>query len=79
MRIFVILIAALVLAAIGWAGIEMWGQHIDSTGSVAQPSKIDNSAPAGQPTQSAPTDRSENKQQDIKNTPAQPSRDGVQN
>ncbi|MGO4568231.1 hypothetical protein AB4Z52_25025 [Rhizobium sp. 2YAF20] len=74
-----ILIAALVLAAIAWAGVEMRGQHIESTGSIAQPSKIDNSAPASQPTQSAPTDRSENKQQDIKNTPAQPGPDGVQN
>ncbi|MGO4569556.1 hypothetical protein AB4Z52_32045 [Rhizobium sp. 2YAF20] len=92
MRVFVVLIAALVLAAIGWVGVEMWGQHINpdksqtdapapgaATGSTAQPSKIDNSAPAGQPTQSAPTDKSENNQQGIKSTPAQPSRDGVQN
>jgi cytoskeletal protein RodZ len=92
MRVFTVLVTALVLAAIVWAGVEIWGRHIEpnkpqpdapavssSTGTQPQGGAIDNSPPAGQSAQPAPTDRTENNQQGITSTPAQPSRDGTQN
>jgi len=90
--VFVVLIAALILAALGWAGVELRGQHIDpdksqtsapapgpSTGLTSKQGTIDNNSRPGQPTQLAPTDKSESSQQGVKSTPTQPSRDGVQN
>jgi hypothetical protein len=90
--VLLVLIAALALAAIGWAGVEMWGQHIDpnksqtaapapgpATGSAAQPGTVDNSPQAGQPTQLAPTDKSENNHQDVNTKQSTPAKDGVQN
>ncbi|PZM08936.1 hypothetical protein CPY51_27405 [Rhizobium tubonense] len=90
--VFVVLVAALILVAVGWAGVEMWGQHIDpnksqtaapaagsSAGSTPQRGTVDNSANAGSPVQLAPVDKSENAQRGMKSIPAQPSRDGAQN
>ena len=86
-----LLIIALVLAAIVWAGVEMWSRHIDpdksqspvpaisSSSGQPQGGTIDNTPPAGQSAQPAPTDRTDNNQHGIKSTPAQPSRDGTQN
>ncbi|QYA16632.1 MULTISPECIES: hypothetical protein [unclassified Rhizobium] len=86
-----ILITALVLAAIVWAGVEVWGRYIEpskpqnpaptisSSSGQPQAGTIDNTPPAGQSTQPAPTDRTENNQQGTKSTPAQPNRDGTQN
>jgi hypothetical protein len=92
--VVVVLVAGLILAAIVWLGVEMWGEHIDpdksqtaspgpgpATNQVpgsSQPT-IDNSTPPGAPTQTAPTDRSENNQRGINSTPDRPARDGVQN
>ena len=90
-HLFAVLICALVLAAIAWVGVEIWGRYIEpnkpvnpattisSSGGQPQGGKIDNSPAAGQPAQPAPTDRTENNQQGTKSTPAQPSRDGTQN
>lgn len=91
-HLFTVLIVALVLAAIVWAGVEIWGQHIDPNKSPAnapvtnstagvqpQGGTVDNNPPAGQSAQPAPTDRTENSQQGINSTPAQPSRNGTQN
>ncbi|NEI71742.1 hypothetical protein GR212_19335 [Rhizobium lusitanum] len=90
-HLFAILVTALVLAAIVWVGVEVWGRYIEPNGSQnpaptissssGQPrgATIDNTPPAGQSAQPAPTDRSENNQQGAKSTPAQPSRDGTQN
>jgi hypothetical protein len=92
MPVLIVLISALVLAAIVWVGIEIWGHSIDpnksqpttaptspSTGSSPQRGTIDNTSPAGQSQQPAPTDRTEDNQHGINSTPAQPSRDGTQN
>lgn len=91
-HLFALLIAALVLAGIVWIGVEIWGRHIDpdksqtnsssmstTTGNQPQGGTIDNTPPAGQPSQSAPTDRTDNNQQGINSTPQQPSRNGTQN
>jgi hypothetical protein len=91
--VVIVLVAGLILAAVAWAGVEMWGEHIDpdksQTASPApgpaankvpgssQPT-IDNSSPAGTPTQTVPTDRSENNQRGLNSTPDRPTRDGVQ-
>jgi hypothetical protein len=87
--VLTVLVAALVLSAVGWLGLEMWGQHIDpdksatsapAPGPSANPgAKPANTAPGGQTPQSTTIDKSENSQLGIKSTPAQPSRDGVQN
>jgi hypothetical protein len=87
--VLTVLVAALILAAVGWLGVEIWGQHIDpdksatsapapgpSTNSSAQPA---GTASGGQTPQSTTIDKTENNQLGIKSTPAQPSRDGVQN
>jgi hypothetical protein len=84
-----VLVAALVLSAVGWLGVEMWGRHIDpdqsatsapAPGPSANPgSKPADTASGGQTPQATTIDKSENNQQGIKSTPAQPSRDGVQN
>lgn len=91
LHLFAVLVTALVLAAIVWAGVELWGRYIEpnesgntaptigSSGGQPQGGAIDNTPPAGQAVQPAPTDRSENNQQGTKSTPAQPSRDGTQN
>jgi len=90
-HLFAILITALVLAAIAWAGVEIWGRHIEpgksqspaptisSSSGQPQGGTIDSSPPAGQSAQPAPTGRTESNQQGIKSTPAQPSRGGTQN
>lgn len=90
-HLFTLLITALVLAAIVWVGVEIWGRDIDpsksqsagptisSSSGQPQGGTIDNGPPAGQPAQPAPTDRTDNNQQGTKSTPAQPSRDGTQN
>ncbi|KAA1180101.1 hypothetical protein FP026_14695 [Rhizobium tropici] len=90
-RLFTVLVTALVLAAIVWAGVELWGRYIEpnksentaptisSSGGQPQGGTIDNTTPAGQAAQPAPTDRPENNQQGTKSTPAQPGRDGTQN
>ncbi|PST21599.1 hypothetical protein C7U61_05255 [Rhizobium sp. JAB6] len=86
-----LLITALVLVAIVWAGVEIWGRYIEpgksqnsaptisSSSGQPQGGTIDNTPPAGQTAQPAPTDRTENNQQGTKSTPAQPNRDGTQN
>lgn len=86
-----ILITALVLAAVVWAGVEAWGRYIEpdkpqnpaptisSSSGQPQAGTIDNTLPAGQSAQPAPTDRTENNQQGAKSTPAQPNRGGTQN
>ena len=61
------------LAAIVWAGVEIWGHHIEpdksqtvvpapstSVGTQPQGGTIDNTAPAGQSSQPAPTDTTQN-------------------
>ncbi|MBB3285297.1 MULTISPECIES: hypothetical protein [Rhizobium] len=90
-HLFAVLVTGLVLAAIVWAGVELWGRYIEpnksenpappisSSGGQPQGGTIDNTPPAGQAAQPAPTDRSENNQQGTKSTPAQPNRDGTQN
>ena len=90
-HVFTILVTALVLAAIVWAGVEVWGRYIEpgkpqnpaptisSSSGQPQAGTIDNTPPAGQAAQPAPTDRTENNQQGTKSTPAQPNRDGTQN
>ncbi|WP_349961678.1 hypothetical protein [Rhizobium sp. ZPR3] len=90
-HLFAVLISALVLAAIAWAGVEVWGRYIEpnkpqspaptisSSSGQPQAGTIDNTPPAGQSAQPAPTDRTENNQQGTKSTPAQPNRDGTQN
>ncbi len=90
-HLFGILITALILAAIAWAGVEVWGRYIEpnkpqtsaptisSSSGQPQGGTIDNGPPAGQSAQPAPTDRTENNQQGTKSTPARPSRDGTQN
>ena len=90
-HLFKVLVGALLLAAIVWVGLEVWGRYIEpgkaggaisSEGLPAGTSQnrtIENNAAAGQPVQPAPTDRSEIAQQGINSTPAQPSRNGVQN
>ena len=90
-HLFAILVAALVLAAIVWGGVEVWGRYIEpnkhhnaaptisSSSGQPQAGTVDNTPPAGQSVQPAPTDRTENNQQGTKSTPAQPSRDGTQN
>ncbi|KAA0685667.1 hypothetical protein DTW90_34965 [Neorhizobium sp. P12A] len=87
--VLIVLVAALVLSALGWLGVEMWGRHIDpdksatstsAPGASGNPSaKPADTAPGGQTPQSTTIDKSENNQLSIKSTPAQPSRDGVQN
>ncbi|MEZ2224071.1 hypothetical protein [Rhizobium sp. RCC_161_2] len=92
MPVFIVLITALVLAAIVWAGVEIWGHYIEPSKSQTAPSApassigdaprggtIDSTLPAGQSAQPAPTNRTENNQQGIESTPAHPSRDGTQN
>ncbi|MDE1994242.1 MAG: hypothetical protein KGI75_17190 [Rhizobiaceae bacterium] len=82
-----ILIAALVLAAIGWAAAEMWGRYLDpnkgvTSSSPAAPSSTTippGSVTSGQALPPSATDKSDNNQLGIKSTPAQPSRDGTQN
>ena len=86
-----LLFTALVLAAIVWAGVEVWGRYIEpsksqnpqptisSSSGQPQTGTIDNTPPAGQSSQPAPTDRTDANQQGTKSTPAQPSRDGTQN
>ncbi len=90
-HLFTVLVTALVLVAIVWAGVEVWGRYIEPTDSQnSQPTissssgqpqggTIDNTPPAGQSAQPAAGDRTENNQQGINSTPAQPSRDGTQN
>ncbi|TXI00154.1 MAG: hypothetical protein E6Q76_18845 [Rhizobium sp.] len=90
-HLFTVLVTALVLAAIVWAGVEIWGHYIEprsaenpaptisSSSGQPQGGTIDNTPPAGQSAQPAPTDRTENNQLGTKTTPAQPSRDGTQN
>lgn len=90
-HLFTVLVTALVLAAIVWAGVEIWGRYIEpgkpqnasptisSSSGQPQAGTVDNTPPAGQTAQSAPTDRTENNQQGTKSTPAQPNRDGTQN
>jgi cytoskeletal protein RodZ len=90
-HLFVLLVTALVLAAIVWVGVEIWGRNIDpskaqkpaptisSSSGQPQGGTIDNSPSPGQAAQPAPTDRTDNNQQGTKSTPAQPSRDGTQN
>ncbi|KAA0689118.1 hypothetical protein DTW90_31915 [Neorhizobium sp. P12A] len=87
--VLIVLVAALVLSAVGWLGVEMWGRHIDpdksatsasAPGPSANPSaKQADTAPGSQTPQSTAIDKSENNQLDIKSTPARPSRDDVQN
>jgi hypothetical protein len=87
--VLVVLVAALLLSAVGWFGVEMWGRHIDpdksatsapAPGASANPGATPaNTAPGGQTPQATTIDKSENNQQGINSTPAQPSRDGVQN
>ncbi|KAA0687372.1 hypothetical protein DTW90_33475 [Neorhizobium sp. P12A] len=87
--VLIVLVSALILAAVGWIGVEFWGEHIDpdksatsapapgpSTNSGAQPA---GTASGGQTPQATTIDKSENNQLGITSTPAQPSRDGVQN
>src|SRR4051794_17494307 len=75
MPVLIVLISALILAAVVWAGVEIWGHSIDpnksqtttattspSTGSGPQGGTIDNTPPAGQSQQPAPTDRTEDNQ-----------------
>ncbi|AYG69205.1 MULTISPECIES: hypothetical protein [unclassified Rhizobium] len=90
-HLLTVLVTALVLAAIVWAGVELWGRHIEpnksenpalaisSSGGQPQGGTVDNTPPTGQAAQPAPTDRLENNQQGTKSTPAQPNRDGTQN
>jgi hypothetical protein len=87
--VLMVLVAALVLSAVGWFGVEMWGRHIDpdqsatsdpAPGPSANPGATPaDTAPGGQAPQATTIDKSENNQQGINSTPAQPSRDGVQN
>ncbi len=86
-----LLIIALILAAIAWVGAEVWGRYmephksqnpapaISSSAGQPQGGTVDNTPPAGQSAQPAPTDRTDNNQHGIKSTPAQPSREGIQN
>ena len=93
MPVVFVLVGGLVLAAIVWGGVEMWGEHIDpdkaqtsapgpgpatNPAGSAQPT-CDNSSSADTSTQTAPTDKSENYQRGINTTPQKPSRNGVQN
>jgi hypothetical protein len=87
--VLIVLVCALLLAAAGWVGVELWGQHIDpdkSAASAPAPGPSTNAsappagtAPGGQTPQPAATDKTENNQIGVKSTPDQPSRDGVQN
>ncbi len=88
MRVFLILVSALVLTAIGWAGVEMWGATSIRTKTPTAPSA--SVALTAMPTQSNDTaatqpallptdiDKSDNNQVGIKSTPTQPNRDGTQ-
>jgi hypothetical protein len=87
MRIFIVLVSALILAALAWAGVEVWGRYIDpgkgpSTSSApTTPSstpRSDGAASSQQALPPAATDKSENNQLGIKTTPGQPNRDGTQ-
>jgi hypothetical protein len=86
----VIALAGLLLLIVGGASRLLWPSHPDSavdaqtTSSTTVPGTgtpagaIDNSAPANQPVQTVPTDRSENNQRGLNSTPERPTRDGVQ-
>ena len=66
MPVFVVLIAALILAAIVWTGVEIWGRHIEPD----KPEAAVSTSTIGASPQGGTTDNSQ---------PARPSHDGVQN
>ena len=84
-HVLVILVCALVLAAVAWAGVELWGEHIDpNKSSASAPTRSpsvsrDDTASGNQPTQSTQIDKTENNQQGITSKADQPNRDGDQN
>lgn len=91
--VVVVLVAGLILAVVAWAGVEMWGQHIEpdksqtaspapgpatNKGQGSSQPTIDNSSAPGTSTQTVPTDKTENNQRGLNGTSDQPTRDGVQ-
>lgn len=50
MPVFIVLIAALVLAAVVWAGVEIWGRHIEpDKPEAATPTSSVGASPQGGP------------------------------